>query len=73
MGQDCCKDTLKEWNIFMPLSVCGGLPKRSCEDVWFAIQHACEKAHHHGEHASGFVLDLEKCYNNLGRLPSIKL
>ena len=57
----------------MPLSVCGGLPKRSCEDVWFAIQHACEKAHHHGEHASGFVLDLEKCYNNLGRLPSKKL
>ena len=54
----------------MPLSVCGGLPKRSCEDVWFAIQHACEKAHHHGEHASGFVLDLEKCYNNLGRFPS---
>jgi len=55
LGKGGGRVVVKQWSQFMPMSVCGGLPKRSCEDVWFAIQHACEKAHHRGEHASGFV------------------
>ena len=56
----------------MPRSIAGGLPGRDTMDIWYTIQHYVERAIYKQEHLCGFCLDIQKCFNAIGRYPAMK-
>ena len=60
---------LHMWQHRLPPSVYGGVPGRAARDTTFELQHRIELAQLSGDHLSGVVLDLTKCFNLLPRPP----
>ena len=54
----------------MPRSIAGGLPGRDTMDIWYTIQHCVENSIHKQQHLYGFCLDIQKCFNAIGRYPA---
>ena len=57
------------WQHKLPPSIYGGVPGRAARDTTFELQHRIELAQLNGDHLSGVVLDLTKCFNLLPRPP----
>ena len=64
-----CLQLLKAWTPLMPISIMGGLPKRSARDVTYSLQHHIEASFLSNSCLSGFVLDIIKCFDSLPRQP----
>eukprot|EP00435_Cladocopium_sp_Y103_P036813 s432_g9.t1 len=57
----------------IPARCFGNAPKKTTKDVWFGLQLMLEDHYFSGTPLSGCMLDLEKAFNHLPRVPIIKL
>ena len=50
-----------------PAHMCGNRPGISTKDVWLALAQQIEHSHTCGDHVSGLVTDVVKCFNTIPR------
>ena len=69
----CARRLLTSWKYQMPRSIVGAMPGRSCSQL--TLKWAMHIEHHLMIHSDlgGFVLDISKCFNAVGRKPAMKL
>ena len=63
------KQSLQHLVSHAPSFCFGNLPKRSAVQVWLGIQSQIETCHFDNQPLSGAMIDIEKCFNHLPRLP----
>ena len=63
------KAILRHWATWLPDSVRGCVPGRGVREVSLVIQCMVEEALLTGQPLGGFSIDIEKCFNQLPRLP----
>ena len=68
-GSVLCKQLLHRWCTYLPRGIYGGVPGRSARDITYSLQFQLEQAAHSNAPLSGFVLDIQKCFNALPRRP----
>eukprot|EP00435_Cladocopium_sp_Y103_P039949 s1234_g10.t2 len=57
----------------VPQRCFGNVPKKTAKDVWFGIQQQIEDHYFTGRPLTGCMLDLVKAFNDLPRLPIMKV
>ena len=69
----CARRLLTSWKYQMPQSIVGAMPGRSCSQL--TLKWAMHIEHNLMIHSDlgGFVLDISKCFNAVGRKPAMKL
>ena len=53
----------------LPDSVRGGVPSRQAKSIWFELAYTLERAYLDGTGVHGLLMDIQKCFNNIPRLP----
>ena len=53
----------------LPDSVKGGVPSRQAKSIWFELAYTLERAYLDGFGVHGLLMDIQKCFNNIPRLP----
>ena len=64
-----CQQVLRRWAPHLPPGLYGGVPGKSAKDITFKLQHDVEVSCAQDTPLSGFVLDIQKCFNALPRPP----
>ena len=67
------KQSLQHLVSHAPSFCFGNLPKRSAVQVWLGIQSQIETCHFDNQPLSGAMIDIEKCFNHLPRLPLLSV
>eukprot|EP00438_Fugacium_kawagutii_P015675 Skav217052 [mRNA] locus=scaffold1849:236442:240761:+ [translate_table: standard] len=67
------KEVLHHLQQFAPTKCFGNIPMRSATQVWLGIQSELESAKVSGCHVSGAVLDIQKCFNHMPRIPIFEI
>ena len=57
----------------VPGTCFGSVPSRSATNMWMGIQCLLETRTADGQGCSGAVLDIQKCFNHLPRIPTIQI
>ena len=70
LSKPLAKKILIHFAGIMPRSIAGGLPGRDTMDIWYTIQHLVENALRKQQPLFGFCLDIQKCFNAIGRFPA---
>ena len=55
----------------VPGTCYGSIPGRSAAQMWMGVQCEMESAAENGTECSGVVLDIQKCFNHIPRLPTL--
>ena len=55
--------------VILPGGIRGGVPGREASSLWFEVAEVLEYAHMHGFSINGLMLDLQKAFNSLPRVP----
>eukprot|EP00438_Fugacium_kawagutii_P024297 Skav217538 [mRNA] locus=scaffold467:222594:227126:+ [translate_table: standard] len=63
------KATLRHLEKYAPSKCFGNLPLRTASQVWLGIQSELETANTFDDRASGVMIDIQKCFNHLPRIP----
>ena len=71
-GSIRAKQILRHLMPLVPSTCAGNVPGRQAADVWYQIMTAIEAAQYAQEPLSGGVVDLEKAFNMLPRLPILE-
>ena len=53
----------------LPDSVKGGVPSRQAKSIWFELAYTLERAYLDGFGVHGLLMDIQKWFNNIPRLP----
>ena len=67
------KQCLRHLVAFAPSFCFGNLPRRSAVQVWLGIQSQIETCHFDNQPLSGAMIDIEKCFNHLPRIPLLSV
>ena len=59
-------DTLRR---FLPVSVFGGVPGRQSKAIWYEVSQLLEASYIHSQSLQGLVLDIQRAFNCLPRIP----
>ena len=63
------REALRPIAPVLPNSVQGGVPSRQAKSIWFELAPALELTYLNGDALRGFLLDIQKCFNNIPRHP----
>jgi len=63
------RESLKALAPVLPHSVQGGVPCRQAKTIWYELATALEQAYLQGTGLHGLLMDIQKAFNNLPRLP----
>ena len=63
------RESLKALAPVLPQSVQGGVPCRQVKTIWYELATALEQAYLQGTGLHGLLMDIQKAFNNLPRLP----
>eukprot|EP00435_Cladocopium_sp_Y103_P054503 s775_g17.t1 len=63
------QEALQSLRHVVPQSVQGGLPARQAKAIWYAVAQALEAAYVDNQPLHGLLMDIQKCFNALPRLP----
>eukprot|EP00438_Fugacium_kawagutii_P035978 Skav213292 [mRNA] locus=scaffold2480:175207:179580:+ [translate_table: standard] len=66
------KHMLAYLSMQLPPQINGGVPGRSVEQIWYAIQAQVERSRHHQQQIFGFCLDIQKAFNAVPRYVVVK-
>lgn len=71
-GSIRARQILKHLQPFAPASCAGNVPSKQTADIWFQIMCDIEVAQHAQTSLTGGVVDLEKAFNMLPRMPILE-
>ena len=63
------REALRSIMPHLPVSVQGGVPSRHAKSIWYELASALELAYVNEEAIHGILMDIQKCFNNIPRLP----
>eukprot|EP00438_Fugacium_kawagutii_P029787 Skav227160 [mRNA] locus=scaffold502:175705:180465:- [translate_table: standard] len=67
------RECLKHLEKYAPNKSFGNLPMRTATQVWLGIQSELESAKYSGATLSGVILDIQKCFNHMPRIPIFEI
>ena len=63
------REALRSVLHVLPTSIQGGVPARQAKSIWFELAFALERSYIDGVGLHGLLMDIQKCFNNIPRLP----
>ena len=63
------REALRSVLHVLPTSIQGGVPARQAKSIWFELAFALERSYVDGVGLHGLLMDIQKCFNNIPRLP----